>query len=310
MTPKTSKAVSWTKSNISDLVLDDSVDQGSLPAHEEIEWRVLQEETHPQPTEGEIAIFADHLHRGFQPPGSKFFRDVLHFFNLMPQDLGPNSMFLRGISSYKANHQFLPGFFYINRQTECKNGQRIELGGISIQRRKPAIFPEAKLSSHPKGWHRTWFYCKDTAPAQQHPLPGYRIDCLNATIAFLGWASNEEMEKLKPYFPKINALISHGLIGVDLTWCWISWRIQPLGLRGFIMCNYTDEPKDAQRFSSVALLEDEITKATKKLLGETREKCNLTGLPPFCISNPIPPVSHLHHSSCMMFIILFSLSFA
>ena len=42
-------------------------------------------EEKPQPQEGEVS-------RGFAPPGSKFFRDVLHFFDLKPQDIGPNSV--------------------------------------------------------------------------------------------------------------------------------------------------------------------------------------------------------------------------
>ena len=38
-------------------------------------------EERPQPKEGEVIIFTDHMSRGFAPPGSKFFRDVLHFFD-------------------------------------------------------------------------------------------------------------------------------------------------------------------------------------------------------------------------------------
>jgi hypothetical protein len=37
-------------------------------------------------------VFTDHLLRGFSPPGSKKFQDVLNFFNLHPQDLAPNSI--------------------------------------------------------------------------------------------------------------------------------------------------------------------------------------------------------------------------
>ena len=48
------------------------------------------EEEKPQPKEGEVIVFTDHMNQGFSPPGSKFFREVLHFFNLHPQDIGPN----------------------------------------------------------------------------------------------------------------------------------------------------------------------------------------------------------------------------
>ena len=40
------------------------------------------------PDEDELGIMS----RGFAPPGSKFFRDVLNFFDLRPQDIGPNSV--------------------------------------------------------------------------------------------------------------------------------------------------------------------------------------------------------------------------
>lgn len=72
MAPKTNKVVNWTKSNMSALVLDDLVTQGLLPAQEEIEWRVPKEETHPQPQESEVIVFADRS-------GAR----VLVLFNLM-----------------------------------------------------------------------------------------------------------------------------------------------------------------------------------------------------------------------------------
>ena len=50
------------------------------------------EEEFPQPKEGEVVVFMDHMNWGFSPPGSKFFGDVLHFFDLHPQDIGPNSV--------------------------------------------------------------------------------------------------------------------------------------------------------------------------------------------------------------------------
>ena len=65
---------------------------GTLPPKEVIEWRALAREVRPQPAEGEVVVFADHLERGFSPPGSKLFRDAFSFFNLHSQDLGPNSI--------------------------------------------------------------------------------------------------------------------------------------------------------------------------------------------------------------------------
>ena len=176
-------------------------------------------------------VFADHLHKGFRPPGSKKFRDVLNFYDLRPQDLGPNSItnlcqfqvfcevYLQTAPTVLLFHEF----FYINHQTKFTDGPSIELGGVSIQRRRNTPFPKAKLASHPKGWNKTWFYCKSTAPQGENPLPGYRPDRLNAIVAFSGWPSTKERKQFTPIYSKIRALVANGLTGIDLTRCWVSW---------------------------------------------------------------------------------------
>ena len=55
-------------------------------------------------------------------------------------------------------------FFYLNHQTEVKNGAAYELGGVSIQKRKNNAFPDSKLASHPKGWNKLGFTIKVPAP--------------------------------------------------------------------------------------------------------------------------------------------------
>ena len=123
------------------------------------------------------------LLRGFTPPGSKFFRDLLHYFNLHPQDIGPNSIsniyhFQIFCEVYLQTTPTIPvfkEFFYINRQTECQNGPSQDLGGNSILRWRDNSFPSTILPSHPKGWVTTWFYCKNIAPTTENPLPGFRL---------------------------------------------------------------------------------------------------------------------------------------
>ena len=96
--------------------------------------------------------------RGFTPPGSKFFRDVLHFFQLHPQDIRPNSVsniynfqvFCEVYLQQEPTVELFREFYYLNHQTEFTDGPSLELGGISIQRRKEPIFPAAALPSHPK----------------------------------------------------------------------------------------------------------------------------------------------------------------
>lgn len=241
---RTDKETGWARSQISPLLLNDLVEQGLLPAQEVIGWRAPEEESTPQPKEGEVVIFTNDLHRGFKLPGSKFFWDVLHFFNLHPQDLAPNSVvnlcqfqvLCEVYLQMAPTVNLFREFFYINHQTEFKDGPSIELGGVSIQRRNTSVLPKVKLASHPKGWNKNWFYCKNTAPEGEHPLLGYQLDWLDGTVAFPGWASKEERRQIAPLYSKIKALTANGLTGVDLTRCWITWRIQPLSPRGDRSC--------------------------------------------------------------------------
>ena len=84
MPPKAPKApitCNWMWSNVTDDTLADFVKTGYLPKKEIMSYRAPDpSEERPQPRDGEVVIFADHMSRGFAPPGSKFFRDVLNFF--------------------------------------------------------------------------------------------------------------------------------------------------------------------------------------------------------------------------------------
>ena len=190
------------------------------------------EEKH-QPKDGEVVVFTDHMNRGFSPPGLKFFRDVLHFFDLRPQDIGPNSV--SNICNFQVFCEVYLGeepslllfreLFYLNRQNECANGPSLELGGVSIQRRRDAIFPYANPPSHPKDWNQTWFYCQDTSPADENPLPGFRALRLDFNHPLPNKVTAAECQTLAPSMAKIKALLGNGLNGIDLVWVWLAWRI-------------------------------------------------------------------------------------
>ena len=81
----------------------------------------------------------------------------------------------------------------------------------------------------------------------------------------------EEHAQATPVYSKLRALLANGLMGVDLTGCWVTWRIMPLSRRPGLTCNYSGDSTDAQRYSSDDLEADEINKVVKKLPGETRE---------------------------------------
>ena len=164
---KTVTSCNWVASRVIEQVLNEHVQVGVLAAKNVIHCTAPGAETIPEPKEGEVVVFTDHMLWGFTPPGSKNFCNVLHFFQLHPQDIGPNSVtnicnfqvFCEVYLQQEPTVELFREFYYLNRQTKFTDGPGLELDGISIQRRKYATFPATKLSSHPKDWNQTWFYC-------------------------------------------------------------------------------------------------------------------------------------------------------
>ena len=64
-------ACNWVPSRITEEDLNKCVITGALPKQSEILWRAAGPENPPEPKDGEIVVFVDHLSRGFKPPGSK-----------------------------------------------------------------------------------------------------------------------------------------------------------------------------------------------------------------------------------------------
>jgi hypothetical protein len=58
----------------------------------------------------------------------------------------------------------------------------------------------SRLPSHPKDWNLTWFYCKDTSPVDENPLPGYRSFRLNTHIKLPDRLTTAERVKYAPTF--------------------------------------------------------------------------------------------------------------
>ena len=113
------------------------------------------------PRDGEVVVFVDHMSRGFKPPGSKFFRDVLASFQIHPQDIGPNSVsnicnfqvFCEACLQEEPTVELFWDFFHLNCRTKFVDRPNTKLGGVSIQKRKDVSFPHAKLHGHPKDWN-------------------------------------------------------------------------------------------------------------------------------------------------------------
>ena len=114
------------------------------------------------------------------------------------------------------------------------------------------------MSSHPKDWNQTWFYCKDTSPADENPLPGYRVERLDPKHNLPEKLTTAERAKLAPTIAKVTALLGNSLTGVDLVRCWVSWRIIPLSRRSGLMYTYTGDVKDPLRHKSAPLTNEAV----------------------------------------------------
>ena len=60
----------WLPTKVNDTILADYVKTGNLDPEDVIGWRTGFGEDLPNPKEGEIVVFVEHLERGFKPPGS------------------------------------------------------------------------------------------------------------------------------------------------------------------------------------------------------------------------------------------------
>ena len=114
------------------------------------------------------------------------------------------------------------------------------------------------------------------------------------------WVIREKHAQTVVAYSKLRALLENGLTEVDLTRCWVTWRIMPLSRQPNLMCNYSGDSTDAQWNSSDNLEANEINKVVKKLLRETQECCNKTSMQPFFKINPPPPVS-IHITICLAY---------
>lgn len=146
-TPKVPSSCDWVASDATEEMLESYVAAGSLASKDVLKWRVPGEEVHPEPKEGEVIVFTSHLERGFSPPGSKFFQDILDFYHISPQDIGPNSVtnlcqfqvFCEAYLQVEPPVSLFREYFYLNRQTEAVDGPLFECGGVTIQRRRGSI---------------------------------------------------------------------------------------------------------------------------------------------------------------------------
>src|SRR5664279_5708421 len=127
-------------------------------------------------------------------------------------------------------------------------------------------FSPLKSASHAKEWQKTFFYCKDTSPAGQPRLLGYRAGRLTWDDKMKEYAEPAALTALAPTIKRIKALLAHGLKASDLTRCWVGWFIQPLSIRSRLFGEYIEQLTDSMRYSTEYPNPDKIEKLTKRLI--------------------------------------------
>ena len=113
-----------------------------------------------------------------------------------------------------------------------------------------------------------WFYCQDTSPADEKPLPGFRALRLESNHPLPDKLTTVERLPLNPTIKKIKALLGNGLNGIDLVRVWFTWRILPLSRCSGLMCTYTGKKDDPMRHSLDDLPDDVVDATTQSLLKE------------------------------------------
>ena len=82
----------------------------------------------------------------------------------------------------------------------------------------------------------TWFYCKDSSPANENPLPVFRALRLDTNHPLPNKITAVERKSLAPTLAKIKDLLGNGLTGIDLVRVWLAWQVIPLSRRPALMC--------------------------------------------------------------------------
>ena len=86
---KTPTSSDWIASKVTVSTLNDFVTMGVLPPQEVIHWQVAGSECPPEPQEGEVVVFIDHLLCGFSPPAQNSSETFCIFTTFTPKTSVP-----------------------------------------------------------------------------------------------------------------------------------------------------------------------------------------------------------------------------
>jgi hypothetical protein len=148
---------------------------GLLPKEEDDISRAPGDEIIPAPRDRELVLFTAHIERGLSVTGSKFFCELMNYYNLRLHDLGPNSILQVSAFTFlcEAYLQVPPTLglwletFFRKQPTEVSGGPLLEIGAISFQRRAGVTYPKPRFVKKVAGWTRTFFYATSIVPTGQ-----------------------------------------------------------------------------------------------------------------------------------------------
>ncbi|KAK2630843.1 hypothetical protein QOZ80_UnG0722230 [Eleusine coracana subsp. coracana] len=154
----------FSKSNLSQVNMNQMVIDDILPEQVRIDWKVPRESC-PIPIHKQIVVFCSFFEHGFGVPCCSFLCELLFFYGIELVNLNPNSILHITIFVHmcEAFLGILPHFnlfrhLFVLRLLSTKYHQ-VAIGGVGFQLRKKEAYINVPLKTGNKNWKDEWFYC-------------------------------------------------------------------------------------------------------------------------------------------------------
>ncbi|KAK1682770.1 hypothetical protein QYE76_043618 [Lolium multiflorum] len=173
--------------------------KGSEVTQHEIDWlyrsrripegvscRRPGDEIEPDLEDGEFVVFLAHFERGFGLPASDFFRRFLDFYKLQPHHLPGNAIFylscyatfMEAYMGLRPTRETFARFFSLRINSVQgkeipKPKPPVQCGSCIIGSRQGSPFFKFAGLDSCRAWERTFFYVKNTGPADLINLPAF-----------------------------------------------------------------------------------------------------------------------------------------
>jgi hypothetical protein len=227
----------WIPSTVAEKDLRSYEDEGLNPPRELCAWRSAVGDLVPTPRVGEIVVLMSHIKRGISFPLSDFCSAVLDFFQVQPFQLSPNSVMImsgftalcEGYLGVMPSLELFRYYYHVKRVTVYSGGPLQCCGNITFNISRNRTFLDIAGKESVKGWTGSYFYCKDI-PKKDHDF-GWLTFVDGAASPSPGWTAlvPHPLSPLSRRLARrIEKLMERGLKGLDLVYCWITMRIQPL----------------------------------------------------------------------------------